>query len=469
MPQSATCLNHLEQFDALCLELKSDLLRFLDSFDSQQPPAFCDIEAHIITSVRRMSAQAQATAISLYSLQLDALCFEGIRWIKCHKETPVKYHGLDGLIETKTQLYRHEDDPQRLLNPQALRAGLLLQKYTYLAGEVMLKAAADDTYRGACTLFESAHLIGVKSSQLQRDLVHIQQEVAPEFEQIVEHGIEALQVPEAATSISVMLDRVSVAMEEPKAKKVGRPKKHAAKTPVLRSFRMAYASVLTWHDEAGDALGSVRLAALPDQGDAIVADTRQALSKLIKHTDKPLKLVTLGDGAEEMQNKLREITQDFKVDMRLLDFWHAVEYLAPAINECEPDEFSSWFKLLKKGLMEGKNGVKTVLTHLKNMKEEHDGEKLPATNAAITYIENHIDLMNYAQAREMGLPVGSGVVEASCKTIVEVRMKRCGMRWKKPGAQGIMRLRAISTSAGSYWRGAYRRMAHCYVNHLDAA
>lgn len=466
MPQSGPCLNPFERLRASFALLEHAIADFRSSFDTLDLPPFYEIEATLIDLVRRISCDAHAAVLEPYSLDADAITYQDARWVKCRKRSPVRYHCLDGVMEMTTQLYHHEHDPQRLLNPQARRAGLLLDKYTYQAGQALLKSAADDTYRGAASMFDIAHILGVKHTQLHRDLVTIQSDVAPVFDECVAQGMEALELPEEAQSICVMLDRVSVAMEEPKARPVGRPKKGAAKRPVARQWRMAYIGALSWHDAQGESLGSVRLAELPEQGEVFVQTMQRALAKLMAYTPRRLKLVTLGDGAEEIQNKLREVTRGFDVDMRLTDYWHTVEYLMPALKECVPDDTASWMKLLKDGLLHGKNGASTVLRHLRNMKEEHEGKPREATRDAITYMENHLELMNYALAREQGLPVGSGVVEASCKTVVEVRMKRSGMRWKQPGARGVMRLRAMSTSAAPFWAAAYHRIALFYSDNL---
>ena len=59
------------------------------------------------------------------------------------------------------------------------------------------------------------------------------------------------------------------------------------------------------------------------------------------------------------------------------------------------------------------------------------------------YFRNHRHRMGYAEAKDQGLPVGSGVVEATCKTLVTERLKRSGMRWSERGGQAILTLRAL--------------------------
>jgi hypothetical protein len=65
--------------------------------------------------------------------------------------------------------------------------------------------------------------------------------------------------------------------------------------------------------------------------------------------------------------------------------------------------------------------------------------------AAITYFGNNIaqGRMNYAQHLKDNLPIGSGVIEAACKTLVKQRLCCSGMRWKTKGAKVVISLRAL--------------------------
>ena len=73
-----------------------------------------------------------------------------------------------------------------------------------------------------------------------------------------------------------------------------------------------------------------------------------------------------------------------------------------------------------------------------------------ALAAASGYFAHHQERMNYAVYGAMQLPIGSGVTEAACKTLVKQRLCGSGMQWTRRGAQTVLTLRALLLST-SRW------------------
>ena len=86
------------------------------------------------------------------------------------------------------------------------------------------------------------------------------------------------------------------------------------------------------------------------------------------------------------------------------------------------------------------DGVLTDLT------EALDVEGLPATvqdtiRAVHAYLERHREHIDYAKYQELGLPLGSGMVESACKWLIQQRFKGVGMRWSEDGFNHLLHLR----------------------------
>ena len=68
----------------------------------------------------------------------------------------------------------------------------------------------------------------------------------------------------------------------------------------------------------------------------------------------------------------------------------------------------------------------------------------------MTYFTNNLHRMNYAQHTQDNLPIGSGVTEAACKTLIKQRFCKLGMRWKHRGIKVVLRLREFVQTAGRW-------------------
>jgi hypothetical protein len=95
-------------------------------------------------------------------------------------------------------------------------------------------------------------------------------------------------------------------------------------------------------------------------------------------------------------------------------------------------------------LLEDAMGVEKVIRSLAYLRKKHPHSKVIATE--LGYFRKNRHRMRYAGYHNQNLPVGSGVVEAACKTLVTQRMKRSGMRWRPEGGQAILTLRSLAQS-----------------------
>jgi hypothetical protein len=263
--------------------------------------------------------------------------------------------------------------------------------------------------------------------------------------------IKAFEIPAQAASISVAIDRASVPMEEDVPRPPGRPRKNAPKRSVRRVFHMCYCATVTLHDKDGRALHTLRRGQMPgrDPQDLCNLLANDVLELREKRPD--LLLALLADGAPEMW---RLLESNFPASVfghahRCVDFWHVVEKLAAAAKVIAKngDNARAMVWGWRHRLRRRKDAAETIRDELVASGCEElivDGGR--PVHDAITYLKNHAARMNYAGAIKKGLPIGSGNVEATCKTLVGLRMKRCGSRWHDDTGNHILHLRALAIS-----------------------
>jgi len=258
-------------------------------------------------------------------------------------------------------------------------------------------------------------------------------------------------VPAEAASVSVALDRVSIPMEEMVASNEHAAQPGTRKRKVWRQFRMASCATLTRHDRKGEALQTLRYGRMP-QGDVeelcrtLAQDVRTLLRK-----HPVLGVILLADGAPELWKLLPGSlnAETLGVPVRQLgDLWHLLEKLGSAARlRYGETQGSSVLQSWRLRLLNRSGRVAEILPELRNSGKAAVavGTSRPV-HEAITYLENHQARMNYAYARRHGFPVGSGNVEATCKSLVAVRMKRPGARWKEETGEHLLNLRALALS-----------------------
>ena len=162
------------------------------------------------------------------------------------------------------------------------------------------------------------------------------------------------------------------------------------------------------------------------------------------------RVVCLGDAAQWVKN-LAQL--HFPSARFIIDFYHAKQHvmeLCRALFGLDTVRITRyrdrWWELLADGRIE-------QLLHEARAHLPKDPRTKKDARTQIRYFEKNKDYMRYAQFREQGLFIGSGVVEAGCKTIIGQRLKQSGMEWTVRGANAIIALRCITLSRRfeDYW------------------
>ena len=115
----------------------------------------------------------------------------------------------------------------------------------------------------------------------------------------------------------------------------------------------------------------------------------------------------------------------------------------------------SWSRKMQKWLLKP-GGVNRVLHSAAAWQARCPlrGQKRKEYRTAYAYLRKRMACMRYDAYRRLGVPLGSGVTEAGCKTIYTQRLKLSGMRWQKAGAQIVLDLRVLDLSG--VWDQAFQ-------------
>jgi hypothetical protein len=132
----------------------------------------------------------------------------------------------------------------------------------------------------------------------------------------------------------------------------------------------------------------------------------------------------------------------------------------------------SWSRKMQKWLLKP-GGVNRLLHSAAAYRDRYglSGKKLQEFRKAYAYLRKRMQHLRYAEYRRRGVPVGSGVTEAGCKTISTQRLKLSGMRWHKSGAQIILDLRVLDLSGvwDRAWQATLADFTEVQVRGLQAS
>ena len=235
-------------------------------------------------------------------------------------------------------------------------------------------------------------------------------------------------------------------------------------------YEVAAVGTVTVYDRAGKRLGSVYLAAVPESCQPTMSGhLTELIEGVLTAWDGPLpRLAYVTDAGDNetayyhrVLRPMRHPRTGAKLDwVRVVDFYHASQRLwtmASALFGTDTRAAAAWARRMGK-LLKKPNGPFRVLHSAGQLKARRTLPKTreKAFRTAYKYLRERSRFLRYSEYARVKIPLGSGVTEAACKTVVAQRLKLSGMRWTKAGAEVILDLRVMLL--GGLWRKAYRRI-----------
>jgi hypothetical protein len=162
------------------------------------------------------------------------------------------------------------------------------------------------------------------------------------------------------------------------------------------------------------------------------------------------KKAVIGDGAVWIWNLA---DQHFPGAVQIVDLYHARQHLWELSAKLFPNDERDRKRWMGRGL--GRLNQGKIEALVKILRELHPAnpELAKTVGNEADYFQRNAERMRYPAFRAQGLFVGSGVVEAGCKSVVATRLKRSGMFWTVGGANAIIALRCCRLSGRfeNYW------------------
>ncbi len=450
-------LGAFSSFEALC--------DFVDRM-REQPGSFEEFEQGLAERMRVFENDIKAEQLARYDVDAEVIVVAGQEMRRCLTKEPKEYLSSSGPITVKRNLFRSSAGAKSVCALE-LRAGIVGGLCTPVLARQVTYAMGQMTSAETAALFHEFGVQGPSSSTCDR----IPKVVGEAWERNREAWESALRaqetVPAEAVVMAVSLDGVMVpdkdAQHAAKLEREKRKKDLSKKTGGPAGYREVGCGTVSLFDGEGNRLDTIRYGREPEYKKKTLTEQLDAEVAAIRGTLPDLILVALADGAEENWRYFDGPV--WAATTKIVDHGHACQHLKAGLAAyygADSIVGRADYERLKVILKDVHGGADHVITELlrlerklraKNRGQTRSGKALRAERK---YFENQRDRMDYARYQKLGLPIGSGVVEAACKTLAAQRLKRSGMSWRD-GKQPILTIRSLQQS--NRWKRGWRLIA----------
>lgn len=438
------------KIDDLLAAVKTQLSELFGDVGSTgiTPVSLKSFEIRLVAIVGDLGKSVEARMLEAQDVDRPHIDIGGKRHYRKYRG-PQEYESFLGKIKVERTVYQANGAGEVTLCPLELNAGIHYHHLTPLAAEFVA--------------YSCAHMVPAELAEFCRRwqflkpcetvIKHVASEVGEDCEVDADSYMDEIhreegEFPAETKVVAVSRDGVHVNVRK-------------------EGWRQAQVGTVSAYDGKGERLETAYIGQMPEYrstrfNEKLDWEVTNAVEKLPPRA----KLVFIADGAKSNW-KYQEEHALLRGAVPILDFWHAAQYLskaAKALFGAGSDKASRWVSKYTEVLKSTEGGhskvVRSIRYHRQQMKSRSK-KRLDKIKGVLRYFSSNRERMNYATYRRQKLPIGSGVVEAGCKTLATARLKRAGMRWSIEGGQHILNLRALVLSRrwDCFWRAHENALA----------
>jgi hypothetical protein len=241
-----------------------------------------------------------------------------------------------------------------------------------------------------------------------------------------------------------------------------KPYERRKPAPVHVQYRMAYVGTVSIVGADAEPLRTWRYASSSTEGpERVLASLTADIRNVQERHQGKLPVGIVQDGAPELWNLMRTAFRQAGMSgwLEVIDRYHLMEHLAAAAAGF-PMPLAVRAQVLRRWrrkLNRDDTAAKKITTELRDVRAERlkryrklkravDLQDAATIASQLGYLDGNRELFRYARVIRAGLPIGSGATEGACKSLIMIRAKGCGQRWKPTGIQAVLALRGQYTS-----------------------
>ncbi len=373
-----------------------------------------------------------------------------------HQPGRVKYFSLCGAMDVDRWTYRRVGERNGRTIVALDKAAGIAQRATPALAFAVAQGVAKAPVRSVEQDLLAAFRSPPSRSKMDRIGRCLGDQASRAVEQIEPRLRVCEQLPAGAKAINLGLDRTTIPMEEPAGVDCPRPD-----SKIVVRYRMGYVGTFCVTDENCDPLVTRRYAAPAHEGPArLLARVKADLERALEQNPK-LTIGVVQDGAPEMWNLMRGMLDSIPQIARprqmgkprhwreTIDRFHVMEKLSRVLELLLPKDekrraeiYASWDADFDRR--------DTAIRGINRWIQAESGKATHRVRAEIhRLLGNYFlcpDHFRYASLRALGLHQGSGVTEGACKSIITMRAKRSGQRWRPVGIGAVLAVRSLLDS-----------------------